>query len=166
MVADEYHIVLYKEKLNRNLFKTYSFIYEYLKKNKVIISINENQYFAVATFYNPIYLRIFYDLDYWLYLITKKVIDDINLIYETLEYLYINKLCIYIKVIINNEITIILFNDTFNEYIINDYFKDISKNIILITSKKQMTKDLNVIKYNYQYNLFKDKLIQFLLFSF
>ena len=166
MVTDEYHIVLYKEKLNRNLFKTYSFIYEYLEKNKVIISINENQYFAVATFYNPIYLRIFYDLDYWLYLITKKVIDDINLIYETLEYLYINKMCTYIKLIINNETTIILFNDTFNEYIIIDYFKSITNNIILITSKKQITTEANIIKYNYQYNLFKDKLIELLLFSF
>ena len=166
MVTDEYHIVLYKEKLNRNLFKTYSFIYEYLEKNKVIISINENQYFAVATFYNPIYLRIFYDLDYWLYLITKKVIDDINLIYETLEYLYINKMCTYIKLIINNETTIILFNDTFSEYIINDYFKSITNNIILITSKKQITTEASIIKYNYQYNLFKDKLIELLLFSF
>ena len=166
MVTDEYHIVLYKEKLNRNLFKTYSFIYEYLEKNKVIISINENQYFAVATFYNPIYLRIFYDLDYWLYLITKKVIDDINLIYETLEYLYINKMCTYIKLIINNETTIILFNDTFNEYIINDYFKNITNNIILITSKKQITTEASIIKYNYQYNQFKDKLIELLLFSF
>jgi len=162
MVTDEYHIVVYKEKLNKNLLKTYSFIYTILEKNKAILSINENQYFSVATFYNPMFLRIFYDLDYWLFLITRKVLNDLDIKYFENEYLYFDKMSTYLEVVVNREINIILFNDTYNEFIIPNCFID--KKIILVSLKNIKVNNINLIKYNYQYVLFKKRLIELLIF--
>ena len=165
VVTDNYHIVIFKEKINSRLKKMYNQIIQILDENKMILNINENKNFFIITTNNPNISRIFYDFDYWLFLITKNALDQYLISYTENEFYTNTKMSKFINLIINECSYTIVFNDTTHNYKIDPFFKTLNTKVILITTKEIIINDALVLKYKYQYFQFKEELLQILMFS-
>lgn len=165
VVTDNYHIIIFKEKMNSRLRKLYNYIFKILDENKMILNINENKNFYIITINNPNISRIFYDYDFWLFLVTKKTLDEYNISYSENEFYTNTKISKYISLSINKYNYTIIFNDTTNKYKIDPFFLTLNSRILLITTKELSIKDIILLKYKYQYFVFKEELLQLLMFS-
>lgn len=165
VITDNYHIIIFKEKMNSRLRKLYNYIFKILDENKMILNVNENKNFYIITINNPNISRIFYDYDFWLFLVTKKTLDEYNISYSENEFYTNTKISKYITLSINKYNYTIIFNDTTNKYKIDPFFLTLNSRILLITTKELSIKDIISLKYKYQYFVFKEELLQLLMFS-
>lgn len=164
--TDNYHLVVLKDKINRRISRCYDLLFKIFEDNQMILNVEDNRNFYIVTISNPNISRIFYDYDFWLFLITVKALKDYGISFEENEYFSLQKMSKYLTLIINENEFLVLFNDTSYNYKIDSFFETFKKRIILISTKQLTIENIKIIKYNFQYYKFKEELLQTLLFSF
>ena len=166
---DDFHILVYKEKFDKRLQRVYDFIIERLSLNYAITENVKNPCFDYITFASDKMLLIFFDYDYWLYLITIKVFKELKINVEQKTYYSrnYNSYIFFLTTIINGVNYNICFNDTTHAYEADDYFLKSADRIIIITTKNiNLTSNhFSIIKYHHNYYQFKEELLEFLIFS-